>query len=258
MNSYATETELLLKAARKAGEVAMRHFAAAGAVEEKEDGSPVTAADRECERVISTLLADAFPDDGILGEEGAVKASRSRRRWLIDPIDGTRDFVRRNTFWSVQVALEDQGRIVAGAIHFPYYGDLLHAVAGGGCFWNGVRTRISETSRLDKAILAVSGLKSAWHVWPPDGIRALTEACWTVRSYGAAYDVAMLARGKVDMWLSGNGMEWDYAAARIIAEESGARFLTLDGMGRINAHHCLICVPGLEAAVRRILKMSAR
>jgi len=257
VTSYLREIDTTLTAARKAGEHALRHFDAGTAAEEKEDRSPVTSADRECEQLISSIISDLFPEDGILGEEGARRPSRSGRRWLIDPIDGTRDFVRRNVFWSVQIALENLGEIVLGAIYFPCLEEMLHAVLDAGCFWNDARTRAADTSRLDKAILMVSALQSAWAVWPPDAIRALTEACWTVRGYGASYDVAMLARGKADIWLSGNGMEWDYAPAHIIARECGARFLTRDGSGRIDARHCLLCTPGLERELLRILQMPA-
>jgi fructose-1,6-bisphosphatase/inositol monophosphatase family enzyme len=254
--SFQRETDTMLSAARQAGEIALRHFTAGTATEEKNDFSPVTAADRECERLVSRVLSAAFPDDGILGEEGAFQASRSGRRWLIDPIDGTRDFVRRNTLWAVQIALEAEGRIVLGAVYFPCLNAMLHAISGAGCFWNDARTRAADTSRLDKSILMVSGLKAAWQVWSPDAVRQLIEICWTVRSYGASYDVAMLARGKADIWLSGSGMEWDYGPAQVIAQEAGARFLTKDGTGRINAGHCLICTPGLEPKLRRVLRMT--
>ncbi|MBZ5495011.1 MAG: inositol monophosphatase [Acidobacteriia bacterium] len=253
--SYERETEAMLSAARQAGEIALWHFRAGTAAEVKEDQSPVTAADRECEQFISGSLSAGFPADGILGEEGTHKPSHSGRRWLIDPIDGTRDFVRRNRFWSVQIALEADGRIVLGAIYFPLLAEMLHAISGVGCYWNDAPTRVADTSRLDKAILAVSGFKSAWGVWDAEALRRLTEICWTVRGYGASYDIAMLARGKADIWLSGNGMEWDYAPARIIAQESGARFLTRDGTGRIDARHCLICTPGLEQELRALLRM---
>lgn len=254
--SFQRETDTMLSAARQAGELALRHFTTGTATEEKKDSSPVTAADRECEQLVSRVLSAAFPDDGILGEEGAFQASRSGRRWLIDPIDGTRDFVRRNTLWAVQIALEVEGRIVLGAIYFPCLNEMLHAISGGGCFWNDAPTRAADTSRLDKSILMVSGLKAAWQVWAPDAVRQLIEICWTVRSYGASYDVAMLACGKTDIWLSGSGMEWDYAPAHVIAQEAGARFLTKDGTGRIDAGHCLICTPGLELELRRVLRMA--
>ncbi len=254
---FERETATMLSAARQAGLLALRHFSAGTKVEEKPDNSPVTAADRECEQLISTILSRDFPDDGVLGEEGAARSSRSGRRWLIDPIDGTRDFVRQNSFWSVQLALESDGRIVLGAIYLPCLDQMLHAVQGQGCYRNGLRTAASTTSSLDKAILMVSGLKSAWSVWPPEAVRRLTEICWTVRGYGAGYDMVMLAQGSADVWLSGNGMAWDYAPARIIAQELGACFLTRDGSGRIDARHCLICMPSLERELRDILDMPA-
>jgi histidinol-phosphatase len=252
---YQRETELALCAARQAGAIALRHFRAGTVAEEKADRSPVTAADRECEHLICELLSEAFPGDGILGEEGAARASHSGRRWLIDPIDGTRDFVRRNSFWSVQIALEDEDKIVLGVIFLPCLNEMLHAISGAGCYWNGSQTCGAATTSLDQAILMLSGLKMAGTVWAPDAVRRLTEICWTVRSYGAGYDMIMLARGCADIWLSSSGMEWDYAPARIIAQELGARFLTRDGTDRINAHHCLICLPGLELELRSVLQM---
>jgi histidinol-phosphatase len=255
--SYEHETHTMLSAARQAGKAALHHFMAGTTTEEKEDQSPVTAADRECEQVICGVLSKEFPEDGILGEEGTARPSRSGRRWLVDPIDGTRDFVRHNSFWSNQIALENQGKVVLGAIYIPCLDQMLHAVSGAGCYWNGARTMCACTRSLDKAILMVSGLKSAWSVWPLDSVRRLTEICWTVRGYGAGYDMVMFAQGRADIWLSGNGMEWDYAPARIIAQELGARFLTKDGTGRIDARHCLICMPSLEQELRSILQMPA-
>jgi fructose-1,6-bisphosphatase/inositol monophosphatase family enzyme len=144
---------------------------------------------------------------------------------------------------------------VVGVIHLPALGETTHAAAGAGCFHDGVRARASEITRLDKAVLMVSGFKYAWSRFPPDAVRLLTERCWTVRAFSGCYDVTMLARGKADIWLSGSGMEWDYAPARVIADECGARFFTADGTGRIDRDNCVICAPGLEAELRRILRV---
>ena len=251
--NYQHEIDIAMYAARQAGDLALRHFASGAVAAVKPDLSPVTIADRECEQLISGILAGHFPDDGILGEEGTFKASRSQRRWIIDPIDGTRDFVRGTDFWAIQIALEDYGDVVLGAVYFPCLNEMLHAVSGMGCFWNGSLTKAVPATSLEKSILLVSGLKALWKVWDPDRIRQLTEACWTVRSYGASYDVLMLARGRGDIWLSGGGMEWDYAPARIIAQEVGVLFLTRNGVGRIDLRHCLICPPGLAQELREIL-----
>jgi histidinol-phosphatase len=253
---YEREIEKALEITRKAGELALNFFSRETPEEEKSDASPVTVADRECERLISRFLQENFSQDGILGEEGAHIPSRSGRRWLIDPIDGTRDFVRRNSFWSVQLALQVGCEVVLGIIYCPCRGEMLHAVKEAGCFWNDRRVSASKIARIKKSILMVSGFKSAWQSWPADAVRRLTEECWTVRCYGGCYDVMMLARGKADIWLSGSGMEWDYAPTQVIARECGARFLTKEGNQRIDLKHCVICAPGIEYEIRKILEIS--
>ncbi len=256
MDSCAHELETALEIARNAGELALGHFAAPPPAEEKEDTSPVTRADRETERYIARMLRERFPLDGILGEEGAAHPSRSGRRWLVDPIDGTKDFIRGNPTWAVQLALEQGERVLLGVIHCPALDETVHAAAGAGCFRNGARVTASGVSRLDRSILTVSGFNAAAAAWPGEGVRRLLEECWTVRAYGGACNVVMLARGKADIWLSGRGMEWDYAPARIVADEIGARFLTRPGDGRIDRKHCVMCAPGVEREVRRVLDIS--
>jgi histidinol phosphatase-like enzyme (inositol monophosphatase family) len=251
--TYQPELETIIRIARRAGEMALRHFEGTVEVEEKSDRSPVTIADRQCEQLISRLISEQFPADGIVGEEGASARSHSGRRWLIDPIDGTRDFVRGLPFWSIQIALQDHGQVVAGLIYLPCQNEVYHAALGSGCYCNDTRLRASRVSSLDKAVLTISGFKDAWSSWRPEHIRFLTQTCWTVRAYGGCHDVAMLARGKVDLWLSGNGMEWDYAPGVVIAQECGAKFLTRDGSVRIDAGHCVICAPGIEGLVRKAL-----
>lgn len=255
---YRRELEQALAITREAGELTLRYFETDTPAEEKRDASPVTLADREAEKLISRLLRESFPEDGILGEEGSLVPSRSGRRWLIDPIDGTKDFVRRNPFWSVQLALQVGEEVVLGIIHSPCRNEMLYAARGTGCFWNDAPVSASDISRLDKAVLMVSGFNVAWKSWPPEAVRLLTEKCWTVRCYGGCYDVMMLARGKADIWLSGSGMEWDYAPVQAIARECGATFLTRDGGDRINEKHCVVCAPGVEQEVRRVLGIPPR
>jgi len=254
--TYERETEIALEIARKAGSLALQFFAQSIPAEEKHDASPVTIADRECEKLIRRLLAESFPQDGILGEEGTSVPSQSGRRWLIDPIDGTRDFVRRNSFWSIQLALQVGSQVEVGVIYCPCMEEMLYAASGHGCYWNGTRVSASDIARLDKSILMVSGFKAAWDSWPQEAVRDLTQNCWTVRCYGGCYDVIMLARGKADIWLSGCGMEWDYAPVQVIARECGARFLTREGNDRIDAKNCVVFAPGIERDIRNILQIS--
>jgi fructose-1,6-bisphosphatase/inositol monophosphatase family enzyme len=250
---YEREIDETLKIAKESGVLALRLFDQPVLEELKEDFSPVTRADRECENLIARRLQEAFPDDGICGEEGARAPAKSGRRWLIDPIDGTKDFLRGNPQWAVQIALEIDGHVAAGVIHCPCLDETVHAADGAGCFWNGSQASASSITRLEKAILTVSGFNAAWKSWPEESIRRLIEKCWTVRCYGGAYNIIMLARGKADIWLSGRGMEWDYAPAQVIARHSGARFLTRSGGERIDEKHCVICAPSLIEEIRDVL-----
>jgi histidinol-phosphatase len=253
--NYEQELEKALGIIRRAGDLALQFFDKAPPAEEKADTSPVTIADRECERFITRQLQDHFAKDGILGEEGIHIPSQSGRRWIIDPIDGTRDFVRHNPFWSIQLALQEGKQVVLGIIYSPCMDQMLFAASESGCFFNGMRASASNIARLDKSILMVSGFKSTWNSWSADAVRFLTENCWTVRCYGGSYDVIIFAQAKAEIWLSGSGMEWDYAPVQVIARECGARFLTKDGTDRIDARHCVLCSPGIESEIRRILRI---
>jgi histidinol-phosphatase len=254
--TYEREIAKSLEMTIEAGALALDYFNRVTPALEKEDSSPVTIADRECEQLITDRIRTDFPEDGILGEEGSLIPSRSGRRWLIDPIDGTRDFVRRNPFWSIQLSLQVDSQVVIGVIYCPCMKETLYAATGVGCYWNDTRVLASNIDRLDKSILMLSGFKAVWNSWPADAVRLLTEKCWTVRCYGGCYDVIMLARGKTDIWLSGSGMEWDYAPAQVVARECGARFLTKTGSNRIDMKHCVVCAPGIEADLRKILEIS--
>jgi len=254
---YGREIDEAIKIAKEAGALALRLFGQSVPEELKEDMSPVTRADREGELLIARRIRDAFPDDGICGEEGARAPAKSGRRWLIDPVDGTKDFVRGNPHWAVQIALEIDGYVAAGVIHCPCLNETLHAADGAGCFWNDSKTSASSVGRLEKAILTVSGFNAAWKSWPEEAVRGLIQKCWTVRCYGGAYNIIMLARGKTDIWLSGRGMEWDYAPAQVVARNCGARFLTRGGGERIDEKHCVICAPGLTGEIQEILMASS-
>src|SRR5580700_7836246 len=142
--TWTKELEVAAGAARKAAEVAIRMQPGITS-EYKPDHSPVTPADRECERMIAGMLSHAFPDDGILGEEGARAETRSGRRWIIDPIDGTRDYVRGNPLWANLIALETDGDVVVGVVNLPILGKLYTAARGGGAHSNG--TRIHPSSK---------------------------------------------------------------------------------------------------------------
>src|SRR5579862_3495042 len=138
------ELEVARGAAAKSAEVALRHQAKGIRAETKPDNSPVTIADKESEKLIVGAIENAFPDDGILGEEGARKESKSGRRWIIDPIDGTRDFVRGNPLWCVLIGLEKDGEVQAGVVHLPLMENTCWGSRGEGSYHNDIRLRVSS------------------------------------------------------------------------------------------------------------------
>ena len=137
--------------ARRAGQIALETRARGLAPESKSDQSPVTEADRASESFIAAALKEAFPEDGLLGEEGTEKASMSGRRWIIDPIDGTRDFIRGNPAWAVLLGLEVENEVAAGFAYFPELDVMFSASKGGGAFReagtsNGKATRLQAST----------------------------------------------------------------------------------------------------------------
>lgn len=253
MEPWAKELDAACRIARLAGATAMRYFRRGVAVENKADASPVTAADRECEGLIAAALAAEFPADGLLGEEGASKPGA--RRWIIDPIDGTRDFIRGNSAWAVLLALEEAGEVVAGVVHFPATGETFHASRGGGAWLDGRRIRVSDVAEASQAVLCVNGLNYVGRYPFAPRLLEWVKQFWSVRSMGGCLDAMMLAQGQADLWIEPCGQPWDFAPLKIVAEEAGARYFDFTGANTIYGGNCILCAPGLEAEARRLLSL---
>lgn len=254
-NQYDIDT--LERIARQAGEIALRYWNKGLQPETKPDNSPVTIADRESELFISGALAEAFPDDGQLGEEGAARESRSGRRWIIDPIDGTRDFVRGNPAWAVLLGLEDKGEVAAGVAYLPAMGEMFSATRGGGAFCNGVPIRVSAIACPSQAVLCVNGFNTISRNHFAPNLVPWMQQFWAVRSMGGCLDAMMVARGQADLWIEQSGKAWDFAPLKIIVEEAGGRFFNFDGAASIYGGNCICCAPGLEAVARELVGLPA-
>src|SRR5262245_27614313 len=240
-------------AARQAGAIALRYWNTGLTAETKSDASPVTLADRECERAISRALEEAFPDDGLLGEEGAAKPSRSGRRWIIDPIDGTRDFLRGNRAWAVLLGLEEAGEVVAGVSYLPDMDEMFTAARGAGAFVNGRRIQASNISDLSQAVLCVNQFSTVLRYSFSAGLLEWMAQFWAVRSMGGCLDAMMVSRGQADLWIETSGKPWDFAPLKIIAEEAGARFFNFDGGSSLYGGNWVLCPPGMEQIARKFL-----
>jgi histidinol-phosphatase len=250
--SYERELQFARRIAIAAGENAKRIRAGGITAETKADASPVTIADRDNERLIREAIEHEFPDDGILGEEGSSKAGTSGRRWIIDPIDGTRDFVRGNRFWCVLVALEEAGESLVGVAHFPMLGETYQAASGGGAYRNDERIHVSTVVSANQSVFSPNGLhlgKAAPHL---PKLTDWMQRAWAVRSYGGALDACMVAAGQVDLWFEPKVEPWDLAALKLIIEEAGGVYFALDGSRRIDQGTAVGVTPGLADEARRI------
>jgi histidinol phosphatase-like enzyme (inositol monophosphatase family) len=252
---WSKELAIAVEAAQRAAELALR-FQPDIVAETKPDKSPVTQADRECERMIARMLSDAFPDDGILGEEGARADSRNGRRWIIDPIDGTRDYVRGNPLWANLIALEAEGEVVVGVANLPILGKLYSASRGGGAHCNGARIQASAKTSVDESVLCMNGYDKLAKVPFCDRLLDWMARFWAVRGLGGAADAMMVASGLAEIWIEPVAATWDFAPLKVILEEAGARYFNFDGGSTIYAGNAVGCAPGLEEEVRRFLQLA--
>jgi len=182
--------------ARVAGDVALRHHRANIAVEIKSDGSPVTAADRAAETAARAWIVERFPRDGILGEEFGLERGDAPRRWVLDPIDGTKSFVRGVPLWGTLVAVVEGERVLAGAAYFPAVGEMVAAAPGQGCWWNGVRARVSDVASLATATVLVTDERFPAHPDRRAAWRTLAARAAVSRTWGDCYGYLLVATGR--------------------------------------------------------------
>ncbi len=221
--------EAVQELAKLTGEVALRHYRTALTVETKSDGSPVTAADREAETAAREWLARRFPDDGITGEELGETAGKSGRRWLLDPIDGTKSFVRGVPMWGSLIAVLEDDRVLAGAASYPAVGERLAAAPGDGCFWNDRRAQVSETSSLAGATVLITDERDFPAASQRDGWRTLTGEAGVARGWGDCFGYLLVATGRAEVMVDPSVNAWDVACFQPIIEEAGGVFTDLKG-----------------------------
>lgn len=245
--------EVALDAARAAGQCIERHFGQGVAVEIKPDATPVTIADREAEDIARDALRQAFPDHAILGEERG-REGEGEFLWLVDPLDGTKSFVRGTPYFSTQIALMHAGELVLGVSHAPVYGETMWARRGGGAFFEGTspegkRVHAANTHSLAEAALSVGNIQSLSR--DADGWNALGTLVGEVnrvRGYGDFCHYHLLARGALDIVIESDVNILDIAALAVIVREAGGVFTDLDGAEpALATRSVLAATPALHA-----------
>jgi histidinol-phosphatase len=249
--------DFAVEVAWRAGLCTLAHFQTGIAAQTKPDDSPVTAADQAAERLVRKLIETRFPTDGIVGEEFGTVRGGADRRWIIDPIDGTRSYLRGVPFYGVLLALEIEGEPALGVMHFPALGESVYAARGEGCWWNGRRALVSDVTRLDDALLLTTDAESigahghgkAW-----DRLRGRAGMC---RTWGDCYGYALVATGRAEAMFDPHLAVWDTAALGPIIEEAGGVLTDAAGAAGYPADSALATNAALARELRALFNGSA-
>jgi histidinol-phosphatase len=221
-------------AARAAGEIAMKYYRGGFDVTLKADQTPVTQADRDAEQAITRILGQAFPDWGFLGEEFGQRGPQDTR-WIIDPIDGTKNFVRHIPIWAVLIGLEERGEVTTGVVFNPVSGDLYTARRGRGRTSTASAFHVSHCEAMKDATVLHSGLKLVREAGHWEGLVRLFDAAARTRGFGDYWGYGLVADGRAEAYAEVDLKPWDVAAVKILVEEAGGRLT--DFSGRPTIYH---------------------
>ena len=252
---HSAELKVALKAAEVAAEISRNYYRSNFTVTTKSDMTPVTQADVECEQAIRDVILAEFPDHGFFGEETGQTQADAKNLWLVDPIDGTKAFVRQYPFFSTQIALMCAGEIVLGVSSGTMFGEIAWAERGRGAWLNGERISVSKIDDPNRAALSTGNLKS---LAKSDGwgkLGAFIEVSDRIRGYGDFYHYHLLASGKIEVVVESDVNILDIAALSLIVTEAGGVFTDLNGaVPTLRTRSVLAANPALHAKYLEQLK----
>jgi histidinol-phosphatase len=216
---FANETAYL------AGKITLRHYQANISVEIKMDGTVVTIADQESEKLIRTRIEHYFPDHAILGEEyGEKQFPDAKYRWIIDPIDGTQSFIRGVPLYAVLIGLEIDAQVVVGVAHFPALGETISAASGEGCYWNNIKAHVSDIDTLSESLVLCNDPEAMYANGYGDAWDRIKRICKVRRGWGDAYGYLLAATGRAELMLDPQMNIWDCGPFPPIFQEAGGYF----------------------------------
>lgn len=248
--------EVALDAAQKAGQFALQYFDQGIAVEWKADDSPVTMADKGAEQLLRQTLLGKFPSDGFLGEEFGDTPGSSGFRWIIDPIDGTRSFVRGIPIWATLVGLEYKSELIAGVALIPAMKQVFHALRGDGAYRDDRKIRVSDVKSMDKAHVYYSSISWFSKVGHDRQFLKLVEMTERQRGFGDFYGFVMIAQGSGEIMVEHGVHAWDLGALVPIVEEAGGKMTAWDGKFDIEKPDVLASNGLLHEAALKIIRGS--
>lgn len=216
-------------AAGAAADIILHYWRSGVDVIVKGDDTPVTVADREAELAIREILARALPEAGIYGEEYGADDTSREWLWLVDPLDGTKSFVRRTPFFSTQIALMHRGELVLGVSSAPVYDERMWAVRGRGAFLDGEPVRVADTTAFSQAAISTGNVKTLTSDARWNALGTMIRDSNRIRGYGDFCHYHLLARGSLDLVVESDLNILDIAALAVIVREAGGVFTDLDG-----------------------------
>jgi histidinol phosphatase-like enzyme (inositol monophosphatase family) len=248
--------EAAQEAAQIAGAVAMRYYRTTLEVNAKADGSPVTIADREAEYAVREWITSRFPEDGVEGEELGILRPEAERRWVVDPIDGTKTFIRGVPLWGSLVAVVEGTQVLAGAAFFPAIGETIAAASGEGAWWNGSRCSVSRVDRLDRATVLTTDETFREDDEKRADWRRLVARAEVSRSWGDCYGYLLVATGRAEVMVDPVMSPWDAAAFLPIIEEAGGAFTDWSGTRTAFGGNAIATNAALAAETRALMRPS--
>ena len=227
--SHSPELEVALSAAAAAAEISRRYYSGNVEVTIKADRTPVTQADVECEKAIHEIIRESFPDHGFFGEETGKSRADADNLWLVDPIDGTKAFVREYPFFSTQIALMRKGELVLGVSSGTMFDELAWAERGRGAWLNGQRLKVSDIDDPARAAFSTGNLKSLASSPGWARLAEFVAVSDRIRGYGDFYQYHLLASGKIEAVVESDVNILDVAALAVIVTEAGGVFTDMNG-----------------------------
>jgi histidinol-phosphatase len=243
-----------IETAYLAGRLTLGYYQTGTRPDFKADDSPVTAADRQAEQLIRTRIEARYPAHAIVGEEFGEKDGQDASfRWFIDPIDGTQSFVRGVPLYGVLIGLEIDGVVEVGVAYFPALDEMLAAATGLGCWWNGRRAHVSETSELARACMSFTDAGAFVRYGRAEAWQRLQQATYFRGGWGDAYGYMLVATGRVELMLDPVMSAWDAGPFPPILREAGGYFGDWQGNVTIYGHEGMATTGKLLPEVLRVI-----
>ncbi len=246
MRNMSPELSVALEATRAAETIVMQYYRSAAKVRIKQDASPVTQADIEAEAVIANIIRARFPDHHILGEESGDLGCQSDYVWIIDPIDGTKNFIRGIPLFGIEVALTRFGETIVGVSSVPALGERLYAESGCGAFLDGEHdlVRVSDIERVADAHISLGGLNHFLAEGETENVLRVASSAARLRAFGDAYAYHLVASGRCEAVLERRVRFWDIAALSLIIREAGGKCTDLQGSTIGEKTNSVVCSNG--------------